>query len=139
MSFVVMASGLAALALGVWHLGVPRWFDFAAAIGGDVGGSPLRPLRLGPWRHPTTRRDVLGVAWVMNAGTSYVLISIGVFGLAAPLWIGSEGGRWLAIWIAGWWGIRAVMQLPMGRRRIDVLLVALFAVLAVVFGAAAFA
>jgi hypothetical protein len=75
----------------------------------------------------------------MNAGTSYVLISIGVFGLAAPMWLGSEGGRWLAIWVAGWWGIRAAMQLPMGRRRIDLLLVALFAVLAAVFGAAAFA
>lgn len=139
MSVVVMASGLVALVLGVWHVGVPRWFDFAAAIGIDADGPRLRTLRIGTWRHPTTRRDVLGVAWVMNAGMSYVLISIGLFGLAAPMWIGSEGGRWLALWIAGWWGIRAALQLPMGRRQIDLLLVALFAGLAVVYGAAALA
>jgi hypothetical protein len=71
------------------------------------------------WRYERRREDVMGLVWVMNAAASYVLISIGVVDLAwatgilpiAPL---------LAAWIAGWWFLRTVAQLGLGRRRVDV-------------------
>lgn len=140
MTVLIQAAGLFSLVLGIWHVGVPRWFDMRTAVGTDgPERQPLQPWVLGRFVHPTSRADVLGIVGVMNAATSYVIISIGVVGLLAPIWIATPDGRWLAAWIAGWWAIRAAMQLPIGRRRIDLIVMALFAVLAVIFVAAAIA
>ena len=137
---LVMAAGLFSLVLGIWHLAVPHWFDMRTAVGGDDPSRPtLKPWVLGPFVHPTSRADVLGIVGVMNAATSYVIISIGVVGLLASKWVGTPDGRWLAAWIAGWWAIRTAMQLPIGRRRIDVVVMLLFAVLTTIFVAAAIA
>jgi hypothetical protein len=138
LGWLVAGAGAFSLALGIWHIGVPRRFGFRDAIEpwrSDVVGR----VRLGPWHHDATRSDVMGVANVMNAATTYVLISIGVASLAAGAWLGSPAGRLLAGWIAGWWALRAMMQLPMGRRGIDLVLVAGFAALAVLFVVAALA
>ena len=137
---LVMAAGGFSLVLGVWHIWVPRWFGMRTAIGTDgPERPPLRPWVLGRFVHPTSRADVLGIIGVMNAATSYVIISIGVAGLLAPVWVCTPDGRWLALWIAGWWALRVAMQLPIGRRRIDVVVMLLFAVLAAIFVAAAVA
>jgi hypothetical protein len=140
MIVLVLAAGLFSLGLGAWHVGVLRWFDIPGAIGVDEPGRPpVRPFGAGRFVHRTTRADVLGIVRVMNAGTSYVLVSIGVVGLLGPVWLGTPWGRILGLWIAGWWAIRAAMQLRIGRRRIDIVLVFLFAALAAVFVAAAVA
>ncbi len=140
MTWLVMLAGAFSLQLGAWHLGVLRWFDIRMAIGPDAPGRPpIRPFVVGPFRHGTTRADIVGVVAVMNAAASYVLVSIGVFGLMAPVWVGTPGGRWLALWVAGWWTLRAALQVPMGRRPIDVAAIVLFSSLAAVFVLAALA
>ena len=137
---LLVASGIFSIGLGLWHLGVPRWFDLATAIGRDrPGQEPLRPIVAGGLHYQTTRRDALSVAWVMNAAATYVLVSIGLVSVAAPSWLGTDAGRVLAAWIAGWWTIRAVMQVPFGRRRIDFVVMSLFIGLGATYLAAAVA
>jgi hypothetical protein len=130
---ILVVAGMFTLGLGIWHLGVPRWFDFATAVGSDSPDRPgLRTIGVGGLRHRTTRRDVLGIAWVMNLAASYVLVTIGIVDLAAAWWLGTGLGRVVAAWIAGWWTIRTVMQLSFGRRPIDVACILLFGALAAV-------
>jgi hypothetical protein len=133
MEVAVIAIGGFSLALGVWHLGVPAWFHFGRALD---NGARLPSVRAVPVRYGTTPKDVLGVAWIMNLVASYGLITIGIAGLAAPLWVGTTAGRVVAIWIAGWWFVRAAAQLAMGHRKIDVMVMAWFAVLGAVAVAA---
>jgi hypothetical protein len=132
---LVILAGIFTVALGAWHVGVPRWFAFRAAIldRPEAAVRPLPPFRLGPVRHDTTPSDVLGIAWVMNAATSHALVTIGLVCLLAPAWIGTPVGRAFALWVAGWWGIRAALQLSFGRRRIDIVLLTLFASLTGLF------
>jgi hypothetical protein len=122
-------AGIFTVALGTAHIFFPRLLDFEHAI--PRTGPALKPFRLGPIRHPTSRQDVHGIAWVMNHAASYVLISIGVFDLFAVRWLGTPAGRLLALWIAGWWAIRAGSQLYLGRRRGDLRVLAGFLSLAV--------
>src|SRR5919198_6252917 len=129
MNVLMVAIGLFSIGLGAWHLGVPAWFHVAAAIDGRTR-RPLPPVRMTPFRYGTTRRDVLAVVWIMNLAASYGLISVGVVGLAAPLWIGTPAGRLLALWMAGWWAVRAAAQLAMGVRRIDLVVITGFGGLA---------
>ena len=138
LGWLVAGAGAFSLALGVWHVGVPRRFGFRDAIEPWRSG-PAGRVRLGPWHHVATRADVMGVANVMNAATTYVLVSIGVAGLLSAAWLGTPAGRLLAAWVAGWWALRAVMQLGMGRRAIDGFLVAGFGALAALFAVAAVA
>jgi hypothetical protein len=138
MTTLLAVAGVFSIGLGVWHLGVPRWFDFAGAIGPDHGpGRDLRPLRVGPFVHRTSRRDVLGLSWVMSNAASYVLVSIGIVDLLAAEWLGTAAGRLLAAWIAGWWLLRAVSQLALGRRAVDLLALFGFATVGAVHLAAA--
>jgi hypothetical protein len=135
---LLAVTGVFSIALGIWHLGVPRWFDFAGAIGHDrEGASEVRPLRLGPISHATSRRDVLALSWVMSNAASYVLVSIGVVDLLPAEWLGTSVGRLLALWVAGWWGLRTVSQLALGWRRVDRLALAGFATIAAIHLAAA--
>jgi hypothetical protein len=57
---------------------------------------------------------------------------VGVVDLLAYRWLGTEVGRWLLFWIAGWWFLRAGSQLYMGRRRGDWWILAGFAWLGLV-------
>jgi len=126
--------GIFSLALGSVHFFFPKLLDFEHSIPKD--GPPIRPFRLGPIRYPTKRSDVHGIGWVMNHATSYVLVSIGVFDLAAYLWLGTPTGRLLSLWIAVWWLIRAGSQFYLGKRKGDWWIAAGFAWLGVVQGVA---
>jgi hypothetical protein len=123
-------SGVFTTALGIVHFFFPLLLDFAQAI--PRQGEALLPFRLGPIRYTTLRTDVHGIAWIMNHAASYTLVSIGIVDLLAYRWLGTEGGRWLALWIAGWWFLRAGSQLYMGRRRGDWWILAGFTWLGVV-------
>jgi hypothetical protein len=127
---VLVAVGLGVIVLGLWHLGVPIWFQVGRALDGERRG-PLPPVRMAPVRYGTMARDVLGITWIMNLAASYGLITIGIAMLAAPLWMGTPAGRVLALWMAGWWLVRAGGQLAMGRRRIDLVVMTAFAALGV--------
>jgi hypothetical protein len=130
---LLVAAGVFTLALGVAHLWVPRIFAIDRAIGVDGGADTgLGSIGVGRWRYVRRRADALGLTWVMSNAASYVLITIGVIDLAwaagdrrLPLGLG-------AIWIAGWWAIRAGSQAVLGGRRIDLAVAAWFATLAVV-------
>ena len=130
MELALVAVGVGTIALGVWHLGVPVWFHVRLAL--EHGArSDLPPVRMAPVDYGTTARDVRGVVWIMNLAASYGLITIGMAMLAAPVWVGTPAGRILALWMAGWWVVRAGAQLAMGRRRIDLLVMAAFGALGV--------
>lgn len=128
--------GLFTLSLGTAHFFFPILLDFEQAI--PRQGTALRPFKLGPLRYPTERRDVYGIAWVMNHAASYTLVSIGVVDLVSWLWLGTGTGRILTLWIAGWWFLRAASQFYLGRRRGDYWIAAGFAWLGVVHGGIAF-
>lgn len=130
-------SGLFTLALGMVHFAMPFLFDFDGAI--PIEGRGLRPLRVGPIRYQTQRRDVRGIVYVMNNAVSFTLVSIGAAELMAARWLDAPFARWAALWIAGWWFLRAGSQLYLGRRRGDWLLVAGFASLGIVHMAGALA
>jgi hypothetical protein len=129
----LVAAGVFSLSLGIAHLWVPRIFALDRAIGTD--GSSITDLGIlgrGTWTYRRRRSDAIGLAWVMSNAASYVLVSIGMVDLtwaaghrAVPLGIGG-------IWIAGWWALRAGGQFVVGRRRGDVAIAALFAMLVVV-------
>lgn len=127
--------GLFSLILGSAHFFFPKLLDFENAIPKD--GPPIRPFHLGPIRYATRRSDVHGISWVMNHAASYVLVSIGLFDLAAFWWLGTTAGRLLTLWIALWWLIRAGSQFYLGRRKGDWWIAAGFGWLAIVQGAAA--
>ena len=122
--FLLAVAGLFTLVLGSVHVFFPQLLDFAHAIPRE--GPPLKPFRLGPIRYATQRRDVHGIAWVMNHHASFVLVSIGLLDLLGGAWLLSAAGRWLALWIAVWWFLRAASQLYLGRRRGDWLILAGF-------------
>jgi hypothetical protein len=115
-------AGIFTTLLGSVHFFFPKLLDFAQSIPRE--GSPLPPFRLGPIRYATLRSDVHGIAWVMNHAASYVLVTIGVLDLVAVRWLDTGAGRLLALWIAGWWFLRARSQRYLGRRRGDRLVLA---------------
>lgn len=123
----MITAGIFTLVLGLLHFFFPVLLDFGTAI--PKQGHPLKPFRLGPIRYSTQRGDVHGIAWVMNHAASYTLVGIGLTNLIAPDWLMTPAGRPLAIWIAGWWFLRAASQLYLGRRRGDWLILAGFAIL----------
>lgn len=55
-----------------------------------------------------------------------MLLSIGLVDLVAADWLRSDAGRGVALWIAGWWILRAGSQLWLGRRWGDWLIIAWF-------------
>ena len=131
----LLAAGLFTVILGGVHFFFPRLLDFDAAI--PRTGPPLKPFRLGPVRYATLRSDVHGIAWVMNHAASYTLVGIGIADLVAWSWLDTAHGRVLALWIAGWWFVRAASQLYLGRRRGDWLILAGFGLLGLLHLAAA--
>lgn len=122
--------GLFSTALGSVHFFFPKLLDFDNAIPKE--GPTLRPFRLGPLHYATKRGDVYGIAWVMNHAASYVLVSIGLFDLAAYWWLGTDAGRMLTLWIAVWWLIRAGSQFYLGQRQGDWWICAGFGLLAMI-------
>lgn len=115
------------VALGIWHLSVPRLFAMDRAIGTDGASGPaLGRIRLGRWHYERRRADAVGLTWVMSNAASFVLVSIGVIDVA---W--AFGDRTISIglgawWIATWWLLRAVSQFALGRRGLDLAVAAAF-------------
>jgi hypothetical protein len=126
-SLLLQALGVFTGLLGLVHAFMPRLFDFRGGMPAE--GPPLAPFRLLGYRYDTTRSDLRGLVWVMNHAVSYTLLSIGLADLCAPAWLGTDGGRVLAAWIAGFWFLRAGTQACLGRRRGDVLVMAWFTLL----------
>ncbi len=127
---LLAVAGLFTLVLGSVHFFFPKLLDFEHAIPRE--GSVLKPFHLGPIRYATRRSDVHGIAWVMNHHASFVLVSVGLADLLAGSWLTSPAGRWLALWIAVWWFLRAASQLYLGKRRGDWLILAGFGLLGLV-------
>lgn len=133
LTLAIAAAGTFSLVLGIAHLWVPKIFALDRAIGTDGLSVPdLGTLGRGAWTYQRRRSDAIGLAWVMSNAASYVLVTIGVVDLAwaaghraVPIGVG-------ALWIAGWWGLRAGGQFVVGRRRGDVAIAALFAAVAMV-------
>lgn len=130
-------TGVLTIALGILHFFFPILFDFNHAIPRE--GAPLEPLRLGPVLYHTARRDVWGIAWLMNHHVSYVLVTIGIVDLLPALWLRGASGAAVAMWIAVWWFMRAATQLYLGRRRGDWLILVAFASFGALHLALAFA
>jgi hypothetical protein len=128
--------GVFTFCLGSVHFFFPVLLDFAQAIPKE--GPPLKPFRLGFIHYATQRRDVHGIAWVMNYATSYVLVTLGILQMGWWWWLPSPAGRILALWIAGWWFLRAGSQLYLGQRRGDWWIMAGFGSLGVWLVLAAF-
>ena len=127
-------AGVFTVVLGCVHVGIPRIVGYRAALdGGDVPGAIALPtIGRGRWTYRLRRDDLIGITWVMSNAASYVLVTIGILDLAwAAGWRGVPVVLG-ATWIAGWWAIRAIGQLALGRRQGDLIVAAWFAALAVV-------
>lgn len=131
----LFASGVFSITLGVWHLGVPRWFAFRRALASP--DTDLGVAMVGPLRYERRVADVMGLSWVMSNAASYVLITIGAVDLTWVFDPGTPSSGLAAMWIAGWWMIRGGGQLLVGRRVIDGVLMAAFTGLAVIHVAVA--
>jgi hypothetical protein len=128
------AAGLFSVALGVVHLWIPRIFAFERAIGRDdtitPGTAALGSIQFGRLAYVRSRSDAIGLTWVMSNAASYVLITIGIIDLAWAFGDRTIPSAVGAVWIAGWWGLRAAGQFGLGRRIGDVLIAVGFAALA---------
>jgi hypothetical protein len=126
---LLYGAGVFTVILGTAHFFLPKWLDFRTVI---LERAPTwkapRPFRLWPATYTATPRDLNGVVWVMNHAASYTLVTIGLLDLFAQGWL-LGAGRILALWIAGFWLLRAGTQLTFGRRRGDWLILAWFAAL----------
>lgn len=109
--------GIFTLLLGTAHFFFPILLDFRQSIPKE--GTAIKPFKLGPIHYATKRSDVHGIGWVMNHAASYTLVSIGIVDLLAFAWLGTTTGQVLAIWITGWWLLRAGTQLYLGKRAGD--------------------
>ena len=127
----LIVAGAFSVGLGVVHLVIPRLLDYPGAIGIDgPEARPLHRLAVGGRGYQVRRADALGITWVMSNSASYVLLTVGLIDIAwAAGWRGLPIAP-AALWIAGWWAIRAGSQFAVGRRPLDVGFVAWFGALA---------
>lgn len=130
---LLFLAGVFTLVLGLLHFFLPLLLDFRSVVlDRPAGWKPARGFRLWPSRYSVTLSDRLGVVWVMNHAASYTLVAIGLVDALAGRWLTTDpvAGRILALWIAGWWVVRAVTQLTFGRRLGDWMILAYFGLLA---------
>lgn len=130
---LLFLAGIFTLVLGLLHFFLPLMLDFRSVVlDRPLEWKPARAFRLWPSRYIVTLSDRLGVVWVMNHAASYTLVGIGLVDLLAGRWLATDSGagRILALWIGGWWLMRAVSQLTFGRRLGDWVILAYFGLLA---------
>lgn len=130
---LLFLAGIFALILGLLHFFFPLLLDFRSVVlDRPPEWKPARLLRLWPSRYIVTLSGRLGVIWVMNNAASYTLVAIGLVDLLAGRWLTTDpgAGRLLALWIGGWWLVRAVTQLTFGRRLGNWVILAYFVLLA---------
>jgi hypothetical protein len=132
LTLLLRLAGVFTVALGTVHFFLPVLLSLRSALlDRPPGWKVARPFRLWPTRYLVTLGDRYGVVWVSNHAASFTLVSIGAVDLLAADWLTSGGvGRWVALWIAAFWLIRAVSQLYFGHRSGDWALLLWFAALA---------
>lgn len=121
---ILGVTGILAIGLGILHFFFPILFDFDGAV--LEGNRPIRPFRLGFIHYKTSRQDVRGILWLMNHWASFWIVSTGVCDLLWHEWRDLPFGRWIALWLAFAWLIRAVSQLYVGIRPLDFFFIAFF-------------
>lgn len=130
---LLVGAGLFTVVLGVIHFFLPLLLDYKTVVlERPAEWKAPRPFRVWLTRYVVQPRDLYGIVWVMNHAASYALVSIGALDLFAGVWLHTDLGRLLALWIAGWWLLRAISQLYFGRRIGDWLILTWFAALGVV-------
>ena len=123
MSSTFIAAGAFTAALGIVHLWIPTIVRDPVAIGDDAGQAALGAIGRGLIRPQLRRRDLLGITWIMSNAASDALMSIGLLDVAwGTGWTSAPPA--ILVWVAGWWAVRAVGQLAIGRRRGDVVVAA---------------
>jgi hypothetical protein len=139
-AYLLYVTGVFAVILGGLHFFFPMLFDYDGAIPlDDPSLRPLKPFKLGAIRYNTRRRDVRGIAWVMNHFVSYNLVAYGVIDLLWQAWLPTQFGAIVCLWMAGGWFVRAAAQLYLGRRVGDWLILCGFALVGVAHVAVAVA
>ena len=123
---LLIGCGVFTVTLGTIHFYLPAFLRYRSAIVENDA-----PFVLPIFKYETTRADLLGIVWIMNHAASYTLVSIGLLDIIGRGWLRADGG-WLALWIAGWWFLRAGSQVYMGRRWGDYVVMAVFALLGVI-------
>ncbi len=132
LTLLLAGAGIFTVVLGVLHFFLPAALDYRSVVlERAAGAKPPRPFRIRPTHYVVSLRDRLGIIWIMNHAASYTLVSIGLVDLVGAAWLQSGPGRLLALWIAGWWLLRAASQFSMGRRAGDWVILAFFASLGV--------
>lgn len=128
---LLYGAGLFSVVLGTLHFFLPALLDYRALVlERPAEWKAPRPFRVWLTRYVVSVRDRYAIIWVMNHVASYVLITIGLTDLFAAGWLQrSEVGRLVALWMAGWWFVRAATQLYFGRRVGDWAILAWFALL----------
>jgi hypothetical protein len=138
LSGLIDAAGVFTVVLGALHFFLPAALDYRTIFRDrPPDAKPPRDFRIPLTRYVATIRDRYGIVWIMNHAASYALVSIGLADLIGATWMQTGAGRLLALWIAGWWLIRAASQLAMGRRLGDGLILVFFAGLGLLHLAAA--
>ena len=132
LTLLLYAAGIFTVALGTLHFFLPAALDYRTVLlERPADAKPPRRFRIVPTRYLVSLRDRYGIVWIMNHAASYALVSIGLVDLIGAAWLQWDVGRLLALWIAGWWFVRAASQWYMGRRVGDWLILAFFASLGV--------
>ena len=126
---LLFGAGIFTVVLGLIHFFLPLLLDYKTVIlERPAEWKAARPFRVWLTRYIIQPRDLYGIIWVMNHAASYTLVGIGLLDLFAQGWLLGVG-RLLALWVAGFWFLRAATQLTFGRRWGDWLILAWFAVL----------
>jgi len=134
---LLLAAGTFTVVLGTLHFFLPAALDYRTLFQDHpADAKPPRRFRIPLTRYVVTIRDRYGIVWIMNHAASYTLVSIGLVDLIGAAWLQADG-RLLALWIAGWWFVRAASQFAMGRRVGDWIILAFFASLGLLHLAAA--
>lgn len=130
LTVLLSAAGIFTVVLGTLHFFLPALLDYRTVLlERPADWRTARPFRIWLTRYVVSAWDRYGIVWVMNHAASYTLVSIGLVDLLGAQWLQVDIGRFLALWIAGWWFIRAAAQLYLGRRIGDILILMFFAAL----------
>src|SRR5262245_34482808 len=121
---LLYGAGVFTLALGSAHFFLPRWLDFRTVLF-EVAPDwkARRPFPPCPTPYPATPRYLHVVVLLSNHSAIYTLVGIGLLDLFAQGWL-QDIGRLPALWVAGFWFLRAATQLTFGRRWGDWLILA---------------
>lgn len=132
-SIVLVCCGVGTLVLGVTHFYYPALFSYRMIFDAyPHRDQELKPFRLWFIRYPMDIDKAHAIVWMMNHHVSLVLTSIGVVEIVKSGWLLAEA-RYLLLWFAGWWALRALCQpFLLGRRWYDWMIMAGFGLLAVI-------